>query len=167
MTDRTVPLVVGVGNEERGDDGCGLAVVRSLGRELGPRCRIAECSGDLTELIELWEATDTVYLVDAVRTGGAPGTVHRIEVGAAPLDARPAAASTHGISLGQVVELARALHRLPRRLFLYGIDVAEVGVGAGLSAPVRRAVDETARRIAEELGSETRAPSGEGVAARA
>ena len=70
------PLVIGVGNAARGDDAAGLLAARRLGG--------IELEGDPTALLDLFDGIDEAAVVDAVRSGAAPGTVHRFDVGAAP-----------------------------------------------------------------------------------
>ena len=137
-------LVVGVGTE-RGDDAAGLLVARGL-RVAGVRAGVAELGGDLTALLELWRPDDRVAVVDAVRTGAAPGTVHVLDVTTRPLPASVSTASTHAISLADAVELARALDRLPASILVYGIEGTCWTDGAPLTGAVAAAVD---RLIAE------------------
>ncbi|HVQ94990.1 MAG TPA: hydrogenase maturation protease [Mycobacteriales bacterium] len=138
-------LVVGVGTE-RGDDAAGLLVVRRL-RAAGAGAATAELAGDLTALLELWRPDDRVALVDAVRTGAAPGTVHILDVTTRPLPASIATASTHAISLGDAVELARVLDRLPARIVVYGIEGTCWTDGRPPTGAVAAAVD----RVVAEL----------------
>jgi hydrogenase maturation protease len=151
------PLVIGVGNDRRGDDRSGLDVVRALALRLHGRAEVAECASDLTELLELWSGREDVFVVDGVRSGRPVGTVVRYEVGPRGLPAL-GPTSTHSLSLAEAVGLGQTLGRFPRRLVIYGIEVGDVNVHEGLSAPVARAVAETTARIADELGDEL-APS--------
>ena len=54
---------------------------------------------------------------------------------------------SHAFGLGAVVELARALHRLPPRLVVIGVEAASFEYGAPLSAPVAAAVHVAAARV--------------------
>lgn len=153
----TTPLVIGVGNDRRGDDRSGLDVVRALAPRLGGRAHVVECASDLTELLDLWNGWDDVIVVDGVRSGRPVGTVVRLEVGPRGLPAL-GPTSTHGLSLSEAVGLGQALGRFPRRLVIYGIEVGEVGLREGLTAPVARAVAEATTQIADELLDEL-APS--------
>lgn len=146
-------VVIGVGNPYRRDDGVGPAVADLL-RQRGLAAAgvdVAQSLGDTAGLIELWQGRDLAILVDAVRARPAhPGRVHHLVVA----DTRSAdirAASSHGLGLGDAVELARVLDRLPKRLALYAVEVADVGHGQGLCAPVAAA----AQRLAEEIYAET------------
>lgn len=127
------PLVIGVGNPDRGDDGAGPAVV---GRVRGRRTvEVRDSAG----LVELWRDEDEVIVVDAMVTGRPPGTVARFDVGTTELPAG-AFASTHAFGLSTAVELSRALGRLPRSLEVYGIEAAQLAPGSAMSPQVEQAV---------------------------
>jgi len=135
----TVDIVVGVGTD-RGDDAAGLLVARLL-RASGHPAAVVELAGDLTRIIELWQPTDRVAVVDAVRSGAPPGTVHVLDATASPLPAGVAGGSTHGLGLGTAIELARGLGRLPAQLLVYGIEGTRWAAGTGPSPEVAAAVD--------------------------
>lgn len=145
------PLVVGVGNDWRGDDAAGLEVARLLRSTAPPGARIVEYQGEPSGLIDTWQGEGEVILVDAVSSGAPPGTVHRLDPLRGPLPPDLFHASTHHLGVADVVELARALERLPSRLALYGIEGRDFDTGAALGAEVRSGVDQVAREIAEEL----------------
>jgi hydrogenase maturation protease len=153
----SLPLVIGLGTEHRGDDACGLEVVRELRRTLDGAARLAEGPGDVAALLDLWEGAGTVYVVDAVRSGRPPGTVVRFEVpGASP--PLVGTTSTHGLSLAEAIGLGRALGRFPHRLVVYGIEAAEVGMGADLSSAGANGVREAADLLVREIRSGVRPP---------
>ncbi|MFZ0700043.1 MAG: hydrogenase maturation protease [Thermoplasmata archaeon] len=147
----TTPLVIGVGNPHRGDDVFGLVVVRRLRPRLSEVGTVLEQEVGGAELLDVWTGRDRVWVVDAVRAGGAPGTIYRIEVGEEPLPARLAISSSHGVSLAQAVALGQALHQLPVRLVIHGVEPAGFDTGDGLSPEVAAAVEPVARRIEEEV----------------
>jgi len=68
---------------------------------------------------------------------------------------RGRAASSHGMDLGEAVELARVLDRLPGELVLYAVEVDRVGYGEGLTPPVARAAERLAGDIAAEVAART------------
>jgi len=146
-----LPLVIGLGNDQRGDDGSGLEVARALRPRLAGRARVQECVSEGVALLDLWRDADQVLVVDAVVSGGIPGTVHRIEVGDGFAPGFHTATSTHGLSLAEAVALGQGLGCLPRHLVVYGIEVDQLEVGAGLSEPVAHAVREAADRIEAEI----------------
>lgn len=142
-------LVIGVGNDLRGDDGAGLAVARQL-RAAGVEAR--EMRGALTALPDLWQGHERIAIVDAARSGAAPGTLHRFDALAAPLPAMFGRASTHAFGVAEAVALARVLGCLPASLVVHGIEGGDFTAGAPLSAEVAAAVPVVARRILMELG---------------
>ena len=143
-------LVIGIGNPARGDDAAGLAVARCI-REAAPgHVTVTELAGDQLALLDAWTGAREVYLIDAVCSGGTPGTVYRFDA-AEPLTARFWHRGTHTFSLADVIELGRALGRLPGRLTGYGIEGGTFELGAPLSAEVDAAVQAVTAALLREL----------------
>ncbi|WP_457029687.1 hydrogenase maturation protease [Kitasatospora sp. P5_F3] len=149
--------VIGVGNEYRHDDGVGWAVVNLLAdraeeRPLPSGTALLVCDGDPARLITLWEGVDLAVVVDAAHSHpGRPGRVHRLELNGGRLSRPVAATSSHGLGLGEAVELARELDRLPGHLVVYAVEGADISLGTGLSAAVAAVVEPLADRIEDEL----------------
>jgi hydrogenase maturation protease len=141
-------LIIGLGNPWRGDDGAGPAVARALGEDPG----VVVQEGEPIGLIDAWAGAAEVIVVDAVSSGAAPGTIHRLDPVAERLPAELARGSTHAFGLADTLELARALGRLPPRLVVYGIEGERFDAGEALSAPVRAAVDAVREELRERLG---------------
>ncbi|MCI3928857.1 hydrogenase maturation protease [Streptomyces sp. AN091965] len=156
MKERTRIAVVGVGNEYRHDDGLGPAVVarirkRTTVRPLPPGTTLDTSDGEPGRLITLWEGADLAVILDAAHAHpGTPGRVHRIELDAGRL-ARPAAGSSHGLGLGEAVELARVLGRLPGRLVVFAVEGTDHSLGPGLSPAVAAAVGPLAESVEREI----------------
>ena len=150
VTPRT--LVLGIGNYDRGDDAIGLTIARRV-RDLGLNgVHVGELSGDPLALLERWDRADTAILIDAMSSGSAPGTVMRFDALATVLPAVfDSRVSSHGIGIGEVVALARALERLPARLIVYGVEAADFDPGSSLSPRLARTIDLTVQRIAQEV----------------
>ncbi|MGW6530354.1 hydrogenase maturation protease [Streptomyces venezuelae] len=156
MSPRTRVTVIGVGNEFRRDDGVGWAVIALLrerhGDRLGPTgVTLATCDGDPARLIDLWAGTELAVIVDAAHAHPArPGTVHRLSLGADALE-RPSTTSSHGLGLGEAVELARVLGRLPDRLVVYAVEAADSTLGTGLTGMVQAVVGPLAARVEDDI----------------
>lgn len=144
-------LVIGVGNEYRGDDAVGLIVARRIRDDSSARVSVREESGEGAALMEAWQGIESIILIDAVQAGGAPGMIYRFEAHAEPMPARFFHYSTHAFSVAEAIELARKLEQLPPRLIVYGIEGRDFEAGIGLSTEVERAAQEVARRAGEEL----------------
>src|ERR1035438_6156854 len=144
-------VVIGVGNEYRSDDRAGIAVARRLRALFPADVTILEESGEGTALMETWQGAAWVTLVDAVRSGASPGTIHRLDARAAPLPMGFFHYSTHAFSVAEAVELARSLDQLPAHLVVYGIEGANFAAGTELSPEVERAVEAVVGRLAKEV----------------
>jgi hydrogenase maturation protease len=148
-------VVIGVGNPFRGDDGAGPEVARLLRGRLPREVEVLEHDGDPAGLLHGWEDARLAYVVDAVRDGGPAGAVHRLELAADDTTLPPAGRrdSSHALGLGEAVQLARVLGRLPERLVLVGITGDCFDTGAPLGDPVRRAVATVADDLAKEVAA--------------
>jgi hydrogenase maturation protease len=144
-------LVIGVGNEFRGDDGAGRYVARSLARMAIPRLTVREHSGEGASLMEAWKGFSRIILVDATSCHASPGTICRLDAHDGPIPSEFFHYSTHAFSLAEAVALARAVGALPPRLLVYGIEGKSFTLGQGLSDEVRRAADEVVYRILREI----------------
>ncbi|MFI0538534.1 hydrogenase maturation protease [Streptomyces sp. WSLK1-3] len=148
--------VIGVGNEFRRDDGVGWAVVARLRTRSVREPRLsgiepATCDGDPARLIGLWEGADLAVVIDAAHAHpSTPGRVHRLALRDARLSAPPTT-SSHGLGLGEAVELARVLGLLPRELVVYAVEGADGEFGAGLSPAVAAAVDRVADAVEDDI----------------
>lgn len=138
-------LLIGAGNPDRGDDAAGLTVARLVAAASPDGLTVRALPGDQLRLLDAWQGHAEVYVADAVCSGGVPGTVYRFD--AALPGALSSRRGTHAFGLADVIELARALGRLPGRLTGYGIEGAAFEPGAPLSA----AAGAAARAVADEI----------------
>lgn len=140
-------LVIGIGNEMRGDDAAGLLVARRLKSLNLPGVRVLESTGDGAELMDQWAGCGSVFIFDATSPAAQAGTVHRFEAHIQPLPAQWLAMSTHSFGLAEAIELGRQLGRMPCELIVYGIEGGVFDVGQAVSPAVTasiHAVSETA-----------------------
>jgi len=151
-------LVVGVGNLARGDDALGPLVAARVARLHLTDVEVAVDEEPLT-LVEHFGTHHDVVVVDAVRGRRTPpGTVHVVRVGPAPLRSEAGVLGSHGIGVAEVVELARALGRLPQRLTIVGVEVQVCDVGAPMSEPAQDSLDDAVRAVLDALPTTTRHP---------
>jgi hydrogenase maturation protease len=144
-------LVIGIGNEYRSDDAAGLVVARRLRQLSLGNITVIEESGEGTDLMESWKGADTVIIVDAASSGAKPGTIHRIDARAQRIPTGLLRYSTHAFSVGEAVELARAMNRLPPRMVVYGIEGERFDEGTVLSRAVQGSVDTVVDLVLKQL----------------
>jgi hydrogenase maturation protease len=147
---QSLTLIIGIGNEYRGDDAVGLIVVRRLKERLADSAIVIEQSGDGAALMEAWRGVETVISIDAVMSGAEPGTIHRLDAKTQPLPKDAFRCSTHAFGVAEAIELSRAMGELPRSLIVYGIEGKNFAAGVRLSPEVEGAVGEVARRALTE-----------------
>ena len=137
------PIVIGIGNPDRGDDAVGVQVARQVARQVAAeRLDLLTLEfDDPSEALDAWEPEDTVVVADAIRSGGEPGDIHVVDVLEQKLPAGNwSAGGTHALGLAAVVELARSLDLLPKRLVVVGIEAGQFDHGAPMSEAVQAAL---------------------------
>ncbi|MFF2204851.1 hydrogenase maturation protease [Streptomyces sp. NPDC058145] len=149
MTGRVV--VIGVGNPLRGDDGVGPAAVEALRGRVPDGTVLTVSDGEPGRMLDLWGGADAVVVVEALRARpGRPGTLHTFTAAEAA-GRTPGTASTHALGLGECLALAETLDRLPPRLVVHAMEVADVALGARFSDAVRSALPELIDRVAASV----------------
>ncbi len=139
-------LVLAVGNRFRRDDGVGAAVLDELrSRVHGPlrdpaAVELLELDGEPTRLLDAWSGRRLAVVVDAARSSVDPsGTVVLVDR-LDDLGAWEAGLSSHSGGIAEAVRLGGVLQRMPARLVVVGVVVADLGDGPGLSDAVGDAV---------------------------
>lgn len=144
-------LLIGIGNQYRRDDSIGLHIVRTLKkREMQDTC-IVESSGDGAELIEMFKLFRMAIVVDAVSSGGKPGTIYKFNVHEHSLPAQLSFQSTHAFGLEGAIELGRILKQLPSLLIVFAIEGENFSAGIGLSSRVEQSVQEVTEMVFNEV----------------
>lgn len=144
-------LIIGVGNDYRGDDAVGLIVARRLREQLPDDIQIIEQSGEGATLIETWKNAAQVILIDAVQSDTTPGTIFRFAAHQQSIPTKFFHYSTHAFSVAEAVELARALNQLPEKLIVYGIEGKNFAAAIGLSPEVDKVTPEIVDRIVRDI----------------
>jgi hydrogenase maturation protease len=145
------PVLIGVGNPFRGDDGLALVLVRCMRGEIPPGIHVLEETGDGAELLEAWRGADCLVLIDAVQSGSPPGTIHRFDARKERLPSWFSSVSTHSFGVAEAIELARMMGDLPGQLIVYGIEGLDFSPGTELSPGVVEAMPAAAQLILGEL----------------
>lgn len=138
--------IVGVGQMLRGDDGAGVAVVRTLQPLVATHARVLVLDAGAAPENQLGPlrrfVPDLVLFVDAAQMGEPPGTVCLLS----PEETTGLSASTHTLPVGVIAHYLRA--ELGCEVAVIGIQPARDAFGAELSEAVQEAVD----AVVQELG---------------
>lgn len=152
--------IIGIGQTLRGDDAAGPAAVSLWQKTFQTSAGRSHIIVELAELpgiglLSLLEGTSKAILVDAVRSGAEPGTIHTIP--ANQLDSfELGARSAHGWGVAETLSLGRELNlaEMPAELTLVGIEAGQTGMGEDLSPQVKLALPRVATLIEQIVSGE-------------
>jgi len=145
-------VVIGLGNPYMMDDGVGIQAAKELKRkDLGAGVRIYEYQ--TLELSLLWQfrGASKVIVVDALRSGGTPGTVstYFITPKEGPMLELP---SLHALQLYDMFDLASQAEALPCPVTIVGVEPESCNPGEGLTEKVSAALPRVLEAVVRELG---------------
>jgi hydrogenase maturation protease len=147
----TNTLVIGIGNEFRSDDAAGLIAARKI-REINYEgLDVEESAGDGAGLMDMWAGRRNVILIDAVLSGAAPGTVHRLELSNRLLPSEFFKFSTHLFSIPQAIYLSASLGTLPDKLIILGIEGKSFTAGEVVSYEAEEAINNIVKIVQKEI----------------
>jgi hydrogenase maturation protease len=142
-------LVIGIGNSFRRDDGVGLAVAERIAALDLPGVSVMTSDGEPAAIIDAWAGVPTTVVVDAaVGEHTTRGQIRRWTPDEAAL---PSTTSSHAFGLPQAYALGQALGRMPNRLVVFTVDIADAALGTGFSAPVAASVASAVDAVLTEL----------------
>lgn len=145
-------LVLGIGNLVMGDDGVGVRVVQKLRQNLQLPPEVAVLDGGTLglDILPHLEGIERLIVVDALETGGAPGTLVRLAGDQIPL-ALETKVSAHQMGLKDLLTVARLMGHAPAEMVLLGVQPASSEMGIGLTPSVEARVDVLLAGILAEL----------------
>jgi hydrogenase maturation protease len=139
--------ILGIGSPAAPDD-LGFRAIQALARRFDANeVQVLALDRPGPRLIEHLRGAFSVILVDAVKSGAAPGTLVQLD---GRIDGRKLAAldrqhqSSHGIGLAETLALAEQLAELPARLQFIGMEVADDPLAAEDLARLIDAIEKAA-----------------------
>jgi hydrogenase maturation protease len=145
-------MVLGVGNLIFTDEGVGIHVIRKLEERYGFPENVSIQDGGVLgiNLLGVISAADHLIVVDAVKNGGKPGDLHRLEGKEIPKRIL-AKNSLHQVDLLEALTLCQALDKVPETVIL-GVEPKDIeSVGLELTPPVQEKMDSLLEMVLKEL----------------
>ena len=143
-------VVVGLGNGYRCDDGVGVVAADAVDDLALPNVVVRNDIAEPMSLLEAWTDAGLAVIIDAaVVHPSTPGRIRRCDLSDVP--AQTEGLSSHSVDIGRTHALGQALGRVPGRLVVFTIDVAETGHGVGLTPQVAAAVPEVVGMVVSEI----------------
>ena len=145
-------LVLGVGNVLLTDEGIGIHALELLQQRyrLSGEVEVIDGGTSGMDLLDQLADRECVVLVDAVKTGDAPGTLVRLADDALPAFFR-SKISPHQLGLSDLLAILELRGEAPGELVLHGMVPFSLETHIGLSPEVSALMPEFVERIAEEL----------------
>lgn len=143
--------VIGIGNLLRADDGVGIHVIRILRGEM-PDVEAVDLSTANIDLLDHIRRRDNVIIIDAIRTGAEPGTIHRLSPEQV---VETDFSQSHGLNLPGILKLGRQLYpdEMPEKVVIIAVEAEDVSsFGDELTESVRSVVPKIMETIKKELG---------------
>jgi hydrogenase maturation protease len=144
-------MVLGIGNLLCRDDGIGVRIASEMqGLEKYSGVRIVD-GGAAPDLFNLLDGAVTrLIIVDALRGGGRPGEIYRLELGEENI-ADGAPSSLHGMGVLDSLKLMRKLGQRPPPVIVIGIEPADVSHGLRLSPVIEAIIPAIIRAVESEI----------------
>lgn len=148
--------ILGIGSPF-GDDQLGWEVVKLLQQRPTLHCfhpdhlSMTYCDRPGMHLLELMRSAETVFLIDAIKTGAPIGTLHRFENEAIETIDDPL--STHALGVAAAMKMGAVLQLLPKKVVLYGIEIYDPQREPSLSKPTTEAIKSLSVRIENDIFS--------------
>lgn len=145
--------VLGIGNVLMRDDGLGphLAARFQAGYELPENLEVADVGTPGPELYCRVVQRRGLIILDAVRSRGCPGRIHRFSRDQIVAEVAGRAASQHDPFLRGAILTAEFVGQAPDHIVLLGAEVSEVAAGPGLSTIVESSLPVLEDLLVSEL----------------
>ena len=148
-------VLIGIGQELRGDDAAGIEIVREWQQaypDTARQMRVELSPLPGLGLLDLLEGAQAAILVDAIQSGAEPGTVHI--VGLEDVEAFAAGSgSAHGFGVAETLALAKQASpaSLPEQIILLGIEIQHMDLGQPLSSAVRASIPQAVLTLEQTI----------------
>lgn len=128
-----LPLIIGIGNEFRGDDAAGILISRKLKNDF-PNLEIIEFFEIELDLIDYFKKHDSIVLIDALKSDkDKSGKIEFFEINNDFEFSNLKYFSSHSISLTEILNIAKILNYLPEKLIIIGIHSSNFEIGSKIS----------------------------------
>jgi len=145
-------VVLGAGSPLMGDDGLGIEVLEAISRKWVETPDMRFLDGGIwgMRLLPHIEDAERLLVIDAVRSGAAPGTLARLEREEIPRHLRTKI-STHQVDLSEVFAVAELRGKFPSEAVVLGIEPAQIDAYMEISAEVRATVPSLIDAVERQL----------------
>ncbi len=156
-------LVLGLGNILLSDEGLGVAAIERLTatHRLGAEVEVLDGGTMGLDLLYRLEGVGHLIIVDAIRSGGAPGDIMRLEGDEIP-KMLATKMSMHQVGLQELLAVSELRGALPAHVVLWGMEPAWLDWGTSLTPAIAGQLDALVEAVACEVEQLARASAQNG-----
>jgi hydrogenase maturation protease len=156
MTGRPKTVIMGAGNVLMGDDGIGVHVIKAMKEQGGlpDGVELIDAGTATLDAFSMLEGVDRLIIVDAVKSGAAPGTIYRFS----PEDVSQTSSrkiSLHQMSLLETLRASKMLGVRPPDVTIIGVEpktiAAETCLSKEIAAQIPKIIDTIRSLLGESL----------------
>lgn len=145
-------LILGLGNILLKDEGVGVRVAEKIkAMNLPPDVEVMDGGTMGLDLTYYIEGRKKVIVVDAVRTGDAPGTMYRF-TDKNIAEAKGILRSAHGVDFADALRIAEFLKTQPDEVVFIGIEPESLDEGMELTPLIEKHIPALIELVMRELG---------------
>lgn len=145
--------VIGLGNELRGDDAIGPAIIRELAESNLPvALDLINAGADAFTLLEHLIGDSPVLIIDCARMGKRPGVVLKYNIKDARFKTIENSVSLHGFGFNEVLAMAVKMGKVADCTVI-GVEPKTVEFGKELSDEVQASIPSIVQMVIEEAKS--------------
>ncbi len=144
-------VILGVGNLLLSDEGIGVHVANELIKmNLPPEVTVVEGGTDGFGLLNIITEVNRLIVIDAVKGGGAPGSIYRFDINEVQSCPSGFKTSVHQIGILEVIDLSGLIGKTPRTTVI-GVEPKSLEMGMELSHEIKAKIPKIIELIFEEL----------------
>jgi hydrogenase maturation protease len=144
-------VILGVGNLLLSDEGVGVHVANQLMEmDLPAEVSVVEGGTDGFRLIDIITEADRLIVVDAVKGGGAPGSIYHFDIDEVQDCPSGFKTSVHQIGILEVINLSGLIGKKPYTTVI-GVEPKSLDMGMELSPEIKDKIPRMIQLILDEL----------------
>jgi len=142
--------VISLGNELRGDDSVGPAVVDHLSKIDPPiPLTLINAGSDAFTILEYLIEDDPVLIIDCAKMGKEPGQIEKFNVEESAIQKIDQSISLHSFGFGEIYQMAKKIGEVTECM-LIGVEPRSIEFGEELSDEVKSSIPSIVKMVIEE-----------------
>jgi hydrogenase maturation protease len=121
-------LVLGIGNPIRADDGVGIRITEALRQETVRNTIDIKDGISGLDILSAITGYDRIIVVDALQSGGEPGTIYRLSLEDLGSQKTLHTFSTHDMDFLATIELGKSIFagRMPKEIIIIAVEAGDI-----------------------------------------